>query len=318
MQLLSDNPRIVDERFADSGDVEELTHRAGQGAWKPFRALGLSISYVLESAAAWAPLFSGIEYPWLCWNVDEDWCFVQQQLVRSVGWTPIIGFDPRVGPPRKRVPEAILIDFNKDLRLPVLYPIFPVEFAFQFCDRLAFWHSDLLIRPTKMSKLAELFGKLRNGQTAAPFDSTGLRKLLSSKEKRYWELVACTTRAASRDQFEKGCSWWRTFWLHPNWRGDDRAAQRFYWDNGAGIYYWAKRGGGECVTLNVRDYEEGHFTKIGNSGYRGQFRTGSVGGRSDSQRAMSRELTDNFSLEGGCSKLGIHELWRATQNYDPS
>jgi hypothetical protein len=131
-------------------------------------------------------------------------------------------------------------------------------------------------------------------------------------------LLACTTRSASRDQFEKGCGWWRTFWVHPNFSGRENVERRFYWDNGAGIYYWVKFAGGKCVDLSVKDYGEGHFTKINNRNYRGKFRTGQQGGRSDAQRAMAEELVENFSLESACASLGLQDLWHATHNYQPS
>src|SRR5689334_5125618 len=97
----------------------EAMHRAGQGNWHAFRALGFDASTVLDAAVEWKRHIDGVKLPWLCWNIHEDWCIVQQRLVESVGWTPIVGYDPRVGPPKKISKRSILIDFNAALRLPV-------------------------------------------------------------------------------------------------------------------------------------------------------------------------------------------------------
>ena len=67
------------------------------------------------------------------------------------------GFNPRVGGLEHVVPGAVVVDFNADLQLPVLYPHFPLEFAFLFGDRIAFWHSDLLLPEPRMREMAKLF-----------------------------------------------------------------------------------------------------------------------------------------------------------------
>ncbi|HET8996433.1 MAG TPA: hypothetical protein VFN42_07175 [Acetobacteraceae bacterium] len=277
----------------------ELAH-AGQGNWRAFRAIGLDPGALLEIARSWAAELQGVTLPWLCWNVDDDWCLVQQKLVSEIGWTPVIGFDPRAGAPRKRVPGAVVVDFNKALGLPVLYPHFPLEFAFLFTERIAFWHSDLLIWPEKMQRLGALFRELPDGQTAAVWMSPGRRHLLS-RRKRFWELVGCTTRAASRDQFEQGCGWWMSFWAHPNMRRGASARRWYYWDHGGGIYYWKTRAGRTVVALDGRDYQEGHFTKIGNPAYQ-RFREA---GSTDARRSMSAEIRQNFDLEAACRSLGL-------------
>lgn len=108
-----------------------------------------------------------MERPWLCWNVHDDWCLLQQKLVVRAGWTPVVGFDPRCGPPQKLVREAILIDFNQHLRLPNMLMHVPLEFVFLFADKLAFWHSDLLVPEAIMMETSALFTQLEQGQTAA-------------------------------------------------------------------------------------------------------------------------------------------------------
>lgn len=299
-------PTETGESWAGRSE-REILHRAGQGNWGAFRAAGLELSRITDIAESWADPLAGVERPWLCWNVDPDWCLVQQKLVAAVGWTPVIGFDPRVGPPASVLPGSVVVDFNAGIGLPVLYPHFPLEFAFLYCDRLAFWHSDLLVRPPLMASLAERFSDLRQGQTAATRTSPGLRHLFSVGRKRHWELIGCATRAASRDQFERGCGWWMEFWEHPN-RPPDQAAladrKRYYWDHGAGIYYWNTRLGGEVVLVDGKVLDEGHFTKIGRKDYKRSVMVGS----SDAQRSMSREITDNFDLGDACRRLGLGDL----------
>lgn len=296
--------RIVHPRFARFTDYAIELQQVGQGVWGAFRALDLSLTEVMDIAAGWGRALDGIEKPWLCWNVDSDWCLVQQKLVRDAGWTPLVGFDPRVGPPRQTVPGAVVFDFNAALGLPLLYPHFPLEFAFLFAERIAFWHSDLLIRPAKMAQLAELFRTLKDGQTAACHADPGLRHRYLPWRQRYWELVGCTTRAASRDQFEKGCGWWMAWWAHPNQRRGSLARRWYYWDHGAGIWYWHRHAGGDCVVLDAGDFAEGHFTKIGKPDYVGVREPNG----SDVRRNMGDELVRHFDLSEACARLGLSDL----------
>jgi hypothetical protein len=296
--------KIVRPEFARSEDYGFELAQLGQGQWVAARALAIDLDELTAIARSWGERLGHIERPWLCWNVDSDWSLVQQRLVIEAGWTPLIGYDPRVGPPRTILPQSVVFDFNERLRLPLLYPHFPLEFAFLFSPRLAFWHSDLLVRRGKMQALADGFAALKDGQTAACWVSPGLRHGLTPRKKRYWELVGCTTRAASRDQFEKGCGWWMAYWAHPNQRDGERIRRRFYWDHGAGVYYWHKRAGGDCVVLDGHDYEEGHFTKIGNKKYVGAKELDG----SDARRKMSEELVRNFDLRDACAKMDLTEL----------
>ena len=282
----------------------ELLHKAGQGNWGAFKTLGLDLSQIKEAANQWACQFNGIERPWLCWNVDEDWCFIQQQLIERVGCTPIVGFDPRVGPPRYLTKSAVVIDFNKTINLPLMYPHFPLEFVHLFSDRLAFWHSDLLVRLPMMESLGKLFfTSLKNGQTAVTKHSPGLRHIFNIAKQRHWELVGCTTRAASRLQFENGCGWWMEFWEHPNCPNEKEKNRRrkYYWDHGTGIYYWHKVIGGNVVVIDNKSIHEGHFTKIGKKDYKSTFAPSSP----DSLRHMNQELNNNFHLVEACNTLDL-------------
>lgn len=296
--------RIVNPEFARYTDYDIELAQFGQGQWPAFRALNIDLEELMDVAADWGRQIQSLDRPWLCWNINDDWCFVQQQLVTEAGWTPLVGFDPRVGPPTRVLPNSVVFDFNKNLGLPILYPHFPLEFAFLFCKRLAFWHSDLLIRHEKMRPLGCMFEQLEDGQTAATSVDPGLRYSFTERRNRYWEVVGCTTRGASRDQFEKGCGWWMAYWAHPNQQNGRRIKRRYYWDHGAGIYYWHKHADGDVAVIPGKDYEEGHFTKIGNKAYQ---RTRELGG-TDVRRKMSEELVRHFAIRQACAQLDLTDM----------
>ena len=77
----------------------EIRHAAGAGNWRRFLQSGVSLDDVAAAASEWADAVAGITAPWLCWGVDPDWCLEQQRQVLRVGWTPVVGYDPRVPPP---------------------------------------------------------------------------------------------------------------------------------------------------------------------------------------------------------------------------
>src|SRR5437870_12049476 len=114
----------------------------GHGNWE---AYNLPLDRIYSAAQEWAGALEGVVRPWLCWNVSPRWCLLQQKLVQQAGWTPVVGFDPRSGPPPLSS-DAILIDFNRTFDFPVMFYMFPLEFAYLFAPRLAFWHADLLCR----------------------------------------------------------------------------------------------------------------------------------------------------------------------------
>jgi hypothetical protein len=288
-----------------SGDpAERVRYAAGIGSWLGVHEAKLPIGVLLREASRWGERLEGIEKPWLCWNVDSDWCVVQQRLVRSVGWTPIVGFDPRVGPPPVE-PGAVLIDFNEKLRLPTMWMHFPMEFIFRFCNRLAFWHADCLIREEKMRRYAEMFANLRDGEMAAVKLRKRLRTLLSPRtSRRYWEVLGCSTRGASRSQFENGCGWW----IHWAWHAQgisrkERGTrlENYYWDSGGGIWFWEKQCHGKVQAIPEGEIAEGHFTGIGRKNYK----------RASPQnelRDLSKELSLNTDLREACVKLGIERF----------
>jgi hypothetical protein len=284
---------------SENATPQNISMRSGIGNWKAFLQSGFSVDDIFASAREWSTALRGVEKPWLCWNVNADWCVVQQRLVESVGWTPVVGFDPRVGAP-PLISGAVLIDFNKNFKFQVMYPHFPLDYVFLYAPRLAFWHSDLLIRPEKMKRFAGVFESLADGAMAAVRERAGLAGLLRPKELRYWELLGCMTSGASRSNFEHGCGWWLNFALHPKCPDEKERARRvaYHWECGVGIKYWRDHYDGRLTAIDQREVDEGHFTRINNKSYQ-------VVSSSDWRRDLSRDLSANFELVDACAKLGL-------------
>jgi hypothetical protein len=276
----------------------------GHGNWKEFN-LPFNIVYrdiVYRAAAEWKHALTGVDRPWLCWNVSARWCVLQQRLVREAGWTPVVGFDPRAGAPPVE-PGGILIDFNRHFQFPVMFFMFPLEFAFLFAPRLAFWHADLLCRTSRMRELAEVFHALKDGEMAAVLDTGGRRYTLAFRRHRFWELAGCITRGASLDQFQKGAGWWRHFAQHPNCPDDAERARRLKYsdDFGFGAMYWKRRYGGKVVSIPSGPIQEGHCTSIAKADYKRVSPEGDT-------RNMPAELDLNYDLEQVARRLGIAHL----------
>jgi hypothetical protein len=279
------------EQTADRSQV-------GKGNWEGF---DIPMDKVREAAAEWRLALTGVARPWLCWNVSDRWCKLQQRLIQEIGWTPVIGFDPRSGPPTV-LPGSILIDFNAHFGLGVMWPHFPLEFAFLFSERLAFWHADLLCRLEAMHELKTIFESLPDGAMAAIPDYGGRRNLLKFRHHRYWELLGCTTRAASESQFNHGSGWWRNINQHPQCtdEAERRRRDRYYYDSGIGIMYWKRKYGGRVVNLPEKKFAEGHCTSINRKNYR-QVNPGGA-------RNLGAEIDMNFDIEEVARKLGIAHL----------
>ncbi len=274
--------------------------RAAKGNWDVFDLEKLEI--LKKAAKEWEAALDGVAWPWLCWNVEPDWCLVQQRLVRHVGWTPVVFGDPRSGaPPLEK--DAILVDFNRHFNYPIMHFLFPVEFVFLFTKRLAFWHSDLLVRTDVMERLANTFEKLPDGVTAAIDGRRPWYKRWYGTGDRFWELVGCTTASASRDQFEKGAGWWRNIWRHPNCSEALRkkTRRRYYYDHGAGILAWHELHGGVVTPIEHRLVREGHCTRVGNTQYQRQ-------SPQDDRRDLSKDLSYNYDLPEVCRRLEIEHL----------
>lgn len=76
-----------------------LAMASGIGNWEAFNGSPFTLHDVLREARKWSQVTAGHNKLWLCWNVDPAWCLIQQAMALEVGWTPLVGFDPRVGPP---------------------------------------------------------------------------------------------------------------------------------------------------------------------------------------------------------------------------
>jgi len=281
---------------------DAIDPKAGTGDWNAFR---LPLERIFEAAVDWKQRLGGIAKPWLCWNVSPRWSYLQQRLVVHAGWTPVVGFDPRAGAP-PLVPEAVLIDFNASFQFPVMWPMFPLEFAFLFADRLAFWHADLLCRLPVLEKLAACFAALEDGEMTAVLDKGGLRNSLNFKSHRFWELCGCTTKRASADQFTNGAGWWRCFWSHPNCIDDAERARRqqYSWDSGVGILYWRDHYGGRVRPISVRLVKEGHCSEIGKRDYK------AAANHLEATRDLTSELDMNYALDEVAARLGLADFLR--------
>ena len=273
--------------------------QVGKGNWAEFP---IPLEKIYEAAEGWSRTLAATPKPWLCWNVSDRWCSLQQRLIQAMGWTPVIGFDPRCGPPKTVHPGSIVIDFNEPFGLPIMWPWFPLEFAFLFADRLAFWHADLLCRMEVMHQLKNTFESLEDGAMAAVPDYGSRRHFYRYRHHRYWELVGCTTRAASKSQFEQGAGWWRCFSEHPNCPNEKEHKRRakYYYDSGVGIMFWKRQLHGKVVPIPLKLVNEGHCTSINRKNYR-QVEPGGP-------RNLSAEIDLNFDIEEVARQLGIDNL----------
>jgi hypothetical protein len=275
---------------------EDYSGHPGLGNWRTFPTEHLEL--VRQSAAKWSELLEGVSKPWLCWNVNRRWCALQQRIIQEFGWTPVVGGDPRFGTPIV-IPGSISINFNESLNYSMMLPLFPLEFAYLFTKKLAFMHSDLFCRMQVMEKAVRVFDRLDDGEMAAPYSIPGRRNIFNVKLHRYWDLITCTTRGASRDQFEQGAGWWRHFSEHPNCPNAKERKRRasYYYDFGSGIAYWRRHLGGRMSTLRISALEEGHCSSIGHPQYT------FIGTRQ--KRSLDQELDANYSLDEVARRLGL-------------
>lgn len=283
--------------------IDRKRMRSGRGNWNNFV---LPLEHLMEVASGWATHIAGVERPWLCWNVNADWCLVQQDLVAHVGWTPIVGGDPRAGRPPLRK-GAIWIDFNAGLDLPLLLMHVPLEFLFLWADRLAFWHSDLIVRPGKLAAIARDFERIPDGEMAAVPRRGDWLRFFHFRRHRFWELLGCTTRGASRSQFEHGCGWWMNFQEHPSVKdeAERRKRARYYFDHGTGIMYWARHCGGRVRPIPLGLIDEGHFSrnKLENA----------FSSARDETRDLTQEITRNWDLGAICRQLEVMPVISSVQ-----
>ncbi|MBC7378240.1 MAG: hypothetical protein H7346_12530 [Burkholderiaceae bacterium] len=284
---------------------------AGIGNWERFCQSPFTLHDVCAAASYWKRDLQDIERPWLCWNVDDEWCLVQQQMVLEVGWTPLVGFDPRVGMP-PLVPGARAIDFNAPFGFSTMYPHFPLEFAFAFAERLAFWHSDLLVPLERMKAYARRFEAISDEEIIATEPALPWRnRIIGPRIRRAWELLGCVSKGGSLSNFEKGCGWWMCFYLHPNCQGHDerRKRMREYWDHGTGVLYWRDHCDGNLSMIPEAELDPGHFTRIRRRD------TYKVTGHDDWRRDLSSELSANFSLAKACEAMGLKKIYEQAMTH---
>lgn len=152
--------------------------------------------------------------------------------------------------------------------------------------------------------------------TSAAVSTAGWRDLFSLSHRRFWELIGCTKRSASRDRYEKGCGWSLNFQSHRNCavNAGDQHLPNYYWDHGSGIYNWKRRHGGKVLALKgkgkgtaqekAKDFSVGHFSQIKFEGYKRVLPNNEF-------CDLSRDLSGNFQLCDCARKVGVAHLLRA-------
>lgn len=274
------------------------TWALGNGMWPTFWSLGGTLDDIYHSAEDWCSQLNGIKTGWLIWNAHPQWCYAQQKIVRDLGWTPIVGGDPRLQKP-PLIDESRWIDFNRVLRIPYMGPMFPVEFVFLWIEKLAFFHSDLILRYSDFRDISTKFSAVRNGATCAT--STFRIGRFWRRPPRAWELIGCTTSGASQSQYNVGAGWWGNISEHPNCTSEKEKAARenLYWDHGTGILYWKQKYAGNLSLIPLRRVAYGHFSPA--SKPKKFFRL------SDDRegRRLKDQIDHNTSLEAACKEVGL-------------
>lgn len=125
--------------------------------------------------------------------------------------------------------------------------------------------------------------------------------------RRYSELLGCTTRGASRSNFEQGCGRWLCFYLHPNCPVDGECNERLRrtelsWDCAVGIRYWHQSCSGAVDLIPETEVDAGHFTRMRRKGY-------VASSVDDWRRDLSKELSTNSPLGQVCGQFGLGDLY---------
>ena len=265
--------------------IAKTDGRIGSGNWDAFPTD--LIERVQEAAVEWREALGQIEKPWLCWGVEKTMLRLQQRLVLEAGWTPVVGHDVNLEPEIEQ--GSVYVDFNRQLQLPHMRIFFPLEWIFLWVDKIAFWHSDILLSTSDMRDCAATFDRLKNGQVSAVWNRGPWFGLRQRHANKWYAVVACSTKGASLDQYEKGCGWWRHIAKHPNFRENDYRKTPHY-DHEIGITMWHKKYGGNVV--RIRPSMKGHMTS------------------SRCKRTISKEedLATNFHVAEMARNLGIGHL----------
>ena len=265
--------------------INKNTGRVGAGSWDAFPIEMLP--QVIEQAKEWKEVLNGIERPWLCWAVQDELCQIQQKLVMKVGWTPVVGNDTNVKP--EILPGSIYIDFNSLFQFDHMRSYFPLEFVYLFSDKMAFWHSDFLMSYKDMKACADTFDNLSDSQMAMVWNRGRLFGLRDRHANKWYAVVGCTTKSASKQQFELGCGFWRHTDKHPNFIPSDYKKKPHY-DHEIGITNWQKKYGGKIIRIRPSMY--GHMTSR------------------ECKHIFSKEedLTKNFNFRTICDELKITDI----------
>lgn len=262
--------------------IQKESGRMGTGNWDAFPFELLNTVY--DVAKKWGEKLKNIEKPWLCWGVQDDICQIQQKLVMEMGWTPVVGHDTNIVP--TVLDGSFYIDFNEGFNFDHMRMYFPLEFVFLFVDKIAFWHSDFLMSIEDMQYCVEKFEFLGKDEMAMVWNRGRLFGLRDRHANKWYALVGCTTRDASRKQFDLGCGFWRHIEKHPNFKKEDYRREPFY-DHEIGVTNWQKKYKGHIVRLKLST--RGHMTSR------------------ECKHSFSKEedLTNNFNLVNVCKQLGI-------------
>jgi hypothetical protein len=291
---MSTSSNVQNSLFA--GQLAESTvARVGAGNWDAFPIERLP--EIHRVAERWAERLKGIEKPWLCWCVSNQWCMLQQRLVQSVRWTPVVGHDTNIEKPVV-LPGSVYVNFNEDLKLPRLLMYFVLEWIFLFADRLAFWHVDFMLSRRDMTKAAQCFEDLRQGEIAMPWNRSNLilRSLARfrpiSIDNRLFEVIGCNTREASRQQYQEGLGFWRHAERHPN--NTSLTTDFPHWEHSVGVSLWARRHA-EKHKLPGVDIKTGHAAT---------WKFGGLGWTTPKQQL----LEEHANIRRYAQKLGIEDL----------
>jgi hypothetical protein len=112
-----------------------------------------------------------------------------------------------------------------------------------------------------MLKAARCFENLRQGEFAMPWSTPNAIMRLAAPFRpitnvnRIFEVLGCTTREASRQQFKEGLGYWRHVEKHPN---NTRYKDGYpHWEHSVGVSLWAKKHP-ERLKLPGVDIKTGH------------------------------------------------------------